>query len=72
MGFDGLGDAAEPTQRRVTRLLGRHTLAHVLAGRLGDVPVDLGTQFAFTSCAAAKETEQAREKDSQGGHDRSS
>ncbi len=72
MGFDGLGDAAELAQRQATCLLRRHALAHVLAGRLGDVPVDLGTQLPFTSRIAAKETEQAREKDSQGSHDRSS
>ena len=72
MGFDGLCDAAELAKRQVTRLLGRHALPHVLVGRLGDVPVDLGTQLAFTSCVAAKQTEQARQKDSQGGHDRSS
>ena len=68
----GLGDAAELAQRRVTRLLGRHAPAHVLADSFGDVPVDLGTQFPFASGAAAKEIAQAREKDAQGGHDGSS
>jgi hypothetical protein len=72
MGFHGLGDAAELTKRRVPRLLGCHAPAHVLLRRLRDVRVDFGTQLPLTSAVAAKETEQAREKDSQGGHDRSS
>ena len=72
MGFDGLSDAAEPAKRRVTPLLGRHALAHVLVRRLGDVRVDFGTQLAVTSSAAAEEAEKAREQNTQAGHDPSS
>ena len=72
MGFDGLGDAAELAQRHVMRRLGRHPLAHVLVHRFGDVRVDFGMEFAVTSGAAAEKTEQAREQDTQAGHDSSS
>jgi hypothetical protein len=72
MGFHRLGDAAKLTQRRVTRLLRRHALPHVLVSCLGKVRVDLGAQLPLASCAAAEETEKARQKDSRRGHDGSS
>jgi hypothetical protein len=72
MGFQGLRHASESREGQATRLVSRNALTLEFLRGFGDVCVDFGAQLLFTSGVAAKETEQACEKDSQGGHDRSS
>jgi hypothetical protein len=71
MGFDRLRDTAESRERRTPCLEGRHPLPDVVLDGLGEMGLYFGLQLAI-GARAAKETAKAREKDSQGGHDRSS
>ena len=72
MGLDGLRHAAESREGQAARLVGRNALTLEFLCGFGDVRVDFGTELPLTSGVAANQTAQAREKDSQGGHDGSS
>jgi hypothetical protein len=68
----GLRHASELREGQAARRVERNALTLEFLCGFGDVRVDFGAQLAVTPSAAAEETEQAREEDSQGGHDRSS
>ena len=72
LGFHSLDHAFEFRDGQPARRVGRNALTLEFLRGLGDVGVNLGPQLPVTRAVAAKETEQARENDSQGGHDGSS
>jgi hypothetical protein len=72
MCFDGLCHAAESREGQTARFIDRNALRFEFLCGFGDVRVDLSPEVPFASRLAANQTEQARHKNSQCGHELSS